>query len=887
MDHLPRQSEFPELVDLFPIIPIAPAPDKQYAKKQTEVFISNGQATVQRIRSLSNDPLVLASLIQSWLYFQLLADFLCRVINTRDFVQNDRDGNSYLHTLPLADVLRQWRSNFLSLPRTVQRWKTLHELRRLSAAAETCAELKKLEQLRGTAAADVVLSVQVLIATLHSSLGIHRDHGFDNLKGSAISLSHLRPLRHTMEMEFVARGWCPHQVREIWDSFSCHTAPYLLSLRRRPRPGRDHRRCFAHTRCAANSVNNKLYELQHAEELCACHPIATLEQDVVRMIKEGGVPLVSATHDPSTGQLRLSIVKRTPRSRYIALSHVWADGLGNPFGNALTSCLLKQILTLLSRLPRSHNAGRLKAASMTVDWARLHIGFEDGHAYPLFWMDTLCVPVSKENDKYKVESINQMASIYAAAEQVLILDSELQTMKISNRSPTEILARILCSTWMTRSWTFQEGALARECVFQFADSAIDPINEWSSQGLRDPKKGDTPMFGASDNILLGAIHAELYDHVWLKLHQTGKSNLRRNGTWQSLTSRDVLTPEDVQNLQGAKRLLRTKPSRYAGEESDYYLEVTGHVHRVRQLVMVWNELASRSTTKPEDLHVIIANLLDYSAAHVLEIKNLDDTIEHTTEETKARRMRSILLSFHALPVSMLYLVGSPLQPSGLRWIPTAPEPGIQLAPVGAWMEVHEREIIVHLAEPDPLGKVYLTNTPIATLIGSHIRDAASADIFMIADRATSSTYQADFSSAQYAAHCFLVDEVDLEKSRHEEEVYIKAALFGVSGFSKRCRSPDYPSGIFCLHATHIRAVSLRRVHQSEAVDLQTDAASIIVNVLPSGVGTEPQWLLNVVCGEFPDQSFQYVINDVVWALMVCRPLRYKEARAPPDITQRL
>jgi hypothetical protein len=75
-------------------------------------------------------------------------------------------------------------------------------------------------------------------------------------------------------------------------------------------------------------------------------------------------------------------------------------------------------------------------------------------------MDTLCIPVVNlgdslslvdEIDRLKQRAIDHMAFIYAAAEQTLLLDSEIQELSVSNVHHNEILAHINCSAWMGKS----------------------------------------------------------------------------------------------------------------------------------------------------------------------------------------------------------------------------------------------------------------------------------------------------------------------------------------------------------------------------------------------------------------------------------------------------
>ena len=62
---------------------------------------------------------------------------------------------------------------------------------------------------------------------------------------------------------------------------------------------------------------------------------------------------------------------------------------------------------------------------------------------------------------------------HAAASQVLILDSELQRVRIGGAQEPEALGYILTCAWKTRCWALQEGALAQARRYQMLDGVID------------------------------------------------------------------------------------------------------------------------------------------------------------------------------------------------------------------------------------------------------------------------------------------------------------------------------------------------------------------------------------------------------------------------------
>ena len=62
-------------------------------------------------------------------------------------------------------------------------------------------------------------------------------------------------------------------------------------------------------------------------------------------------------------------------------------------------------------------------------------------------MDTLCIPFDDEYAELWSEAINKIAACYAQPTGTLILDSELQRLRIAVLEAEEALARIAHSAW--------------------------------------------------------------------------------------------------------------------------------------------------------------------------------------------------------------------------------------------------------------------------------------------------------------------------------------------------------------------------------------------------------------------------------------------------------
>ncbi|KAH6625142.1 hypothetical protein C7974DRAFT_195424 [Boeremia exigua] len=494
------------------------------------------------------------------------------------------------------------------------------------------------------------------------------------------------PKGSAIERQFQHLGWCSHQFRRLQQERSSGTLHYLSTLDRRNCRPNNHITCIDQPCCVANNVHAATYVTKHTQTCSGtCSFVGVDYNHVVDIIDAGGVPIVGIHLDPTptTGDpvLHLTVTPRAISTRYTVISHVWFDGLGNPSANALPACQIQRLYTQLVSLPREYESGVFSVASLQVDWSRGSFVRNPERQPPLFWMDTLCIPVDPKHEHLRKKAINQMASIYAAAIRELVLDAELMQYEAATSSALGILARVACSAWMTRSWTLQEGVLARECIFQFKDCAVDPMHEWCQHGPRPgvPAAARGVSFPLPTDEENWAVYVELYDMLWNTLHQDWKSKYHKSprqtkaGNFQRLRGGNItghtLTLPPIQGLsnRGASGL----------DETDHFTMELGEATRLKQLVDTWNELAHRSTTMPEDLHIIIANLLDFNAGSILSIP------------AREERMRAMILSFNSLPVSLFWNTGPRWRGDGgadtgsnNRWIPTEPSKSkLSLTPV--------------------------------------------------------------------------------------------------------------------------------------------------------------------------------------------------------------
>ncbi|MCJ1385016.1 hypothetical protein MMC17_008134 [Xylographa soralifera] len=291
----------------------------------------------------------------------------------------------------------------------------------------------------------------------------------------------LRRWNSLIPLRMRADGWCPFQISVLHEKFDAPTLCFVSDFEK-PSPDITHsciriRRLHENTdhvkgflpqsdsndvcttfKCARIALNPKGYRTKHVEGCYGCQDIVASGEELYSILfHDKTFPLVLSIDEGDDSSV-VKFVKYSPGISYVAISHVWSDGLGNLERNSVPRCQMLRLSSLVRKLP-GKSSGCVR-----------------------FWLDTLCIPPDPPvDDKEKQEetqaaqniAIGFMRQTYKNASAVLVLDSWLMKHCVEGRSTAEILIRILSSNWNTRLWTFQEGALAREILFQFADVAFD------------------------------------------------------------------------------------------------------------------------------------------------------------------------------------------------------------------------------------------------------------------------------------------------------------------------------------------------------------------------------------------------------------------------------
>ena len=381
----------------------------------------------------------LEKFLQTWLFFGLLQEVLGELFRHEDFVARGNGQELVLSTARLNRLLKERFSEY--------RVDSSESTSLRDHLAECITLGRKALAVPAGFNFKIVFSLNVLLDSLGST--------FDALLGAdkrfTTSLSGILSRTNWIH-EMRLNGWCPNEAFVACEQFPSATSTYILSKMEKVSAGRCHEAC-SEQKCLALQIDMANYEPKHRYSDCQCD-VVSIDTARLNLILESGMfPLLDFQTDLVSGALKLNLVESAGNRPYVALSHVWADGLGNPHANSLRRC---QLLDLRDLADKVFVAGRLQ---------------EQEPVLPLLWLDTLCCPAAPS--KGKTIAIGFMRHTYRAATHVLVLVNTLRCYSYKDMGVLEAAVRIFTSPWMHRLWCLQERALPDRLWFQFLDDCIE------------------------------------------------------------------------------------------------------------------------------------------------------------------------------------------------------------------------------------------------------------------------------------------------------------------------------------------------------------------------------------------------------------------------------
>ena len=395
--------------------------------------------------------------LQDWLFFGLLKEVLGDLYRHEDFVTTFLDGEiekTIVTTAVLLSRLEEWEG------------KIKQDQGALRAVYEHIAKCLNLTYACLAIKYPTINNdLKFQLASIAELLGFAASKGCNVAWIDSPSLS-LVPINwgETINENFrrsvllERSNCCPSQMQMLNQDFREPQALAFVANCFHDDGSRSHpASCNGH-KCHTGDIMTPGQVTRHVSDSCGCDFLHVDENLLEDCLRGKRLPLIRLKQDTNSDQMSIDVVASTDSTSYVALSHVWADGLGNPTATALPHCQLSRLKTLIDSLDRKY----------------LDESYEPEDAPEmLLWCDTLCCPVKSE--KAKKMALEQMYRTYDEAFLVLVLDRSLISHRVGGMKVDEACVRIATSRWMTRLWTLQEGALPAKkdrLWFQFTKTAL-------------------------------------------------------------------------------------------------------------------------------------------------------------------------------------------------------------------------------------------------------------------------------------------------------------------------------------------------------------------------------------------------------------------------------
>ncbi|EXJ58384.1 hypothetical protein A1O7_05809 [Cladophialophora yegresii CBS 114405] len=369
--------------------------------------------------------------LQAWLCFGLLETIFGPLFQRGRFIRQNPTGPSIIST----ERLRRITVDFFATrsdpwePEWNKEWRSICRL--LTQVKMVIVEREKNCKALGIPQSSTELLIVVLFQFLAKRLDRNEARNSNSLRTGLL------------ETCMVGRGWCLKQVAYLTESLPVDCL-YMISRVRRPDSQFQHSKA-CEVDCVVNKVDREAYRTTHVCQDSSCVNVTAQQAEILAILQAGHLPLVS--NSDYTERSTIELLDSQRAVAYVAISHVWSHGLGNPKENSLPRCQLARLGSMVANL------------------------YPDGWGTVPYWIDTVCVPTHPP--EARALAIMNLRRTYRQADIVLVVDAYLEQIDSSHLLVPEIALYITCSTWLTRLWTLQEGALARSLHFQFADRSID------------------------------------------------------------------------------------------------------------------------------------------------------------------------------------------------------------------------------------------------------------------------------------------------------------------------------------------------------------------------------------------------------------------------------
>ncbi|RDW61207.1 uncharacterized protein DSM5745_10705 [Aspergillus mulundensis] len=541
--------------------------------------------------------------IECWLYFGTLHYVFGDTLDQNDFLVCEGE-KQYITTKHLPRYIENTRA-----------WKKRNRgTRSIEIVSKVC---KVLPLYYNTIRPPLRLAIQLLSHALWN-IATTRDPSLPAQPPHVRTWMFAQP----SEVEtMVGDGWCPLDAEKCRKAGGeVDTAAYLLQLVRTKADWnkRSHEACRK-TECVADNVDESVYVTRHVDGRCNCQHVHADVEALHAILKEGDIPIVEIARRPSGGGYEIAVARRQSR-RYVAVSHVWADGLGNPASNSLPHCQIELLYarakTLLSEteyVPQYENGpfGALHSgAARLAHFAGRRAEARRGEAV-LVWIDTLCIPHGRE---VRGLAITRIRDVYVRAYRTMLLDSEIRQLA-STASALELVLRVLyCSGWIRRLWTLQEGLAAKSRLYVLLSDKAVNISTMADSLFTKLDQGKIPIFQARIARFAAGVWYSYFQHT----------------------------------IDAASKF-----EKFVNVMTSPFIDAS--ISQDQLVAWNWFNVATRASSKDGDRPVVLAGVLDLDVGAILKVKGAHE------------RMRVFYSLLDGFPADVLFQDGLRFEEDGWRW----------------------------------------------------------------------------------------------------------------------------------------------------------------------------------------------------------------------------
>ena len=422
------------------------------------------------------------AVLQTWTYFGLINTATRRAWPTNTFMRTGPSGEEFLTSEPLTQILQDWidGEHAKTYPQQVEYVEHMSEILRLIASVYNTMHLRSPTFLDPALILSVELCIEYIVRAIVIATTPAERSGpeIPAVKHEAILRS-----EDLLCQQMRKLNWCESEIHMLVE-FCSKSEMAFASLLNPPGPNKNHSLCTREKCVAYQITDSKSYVTLHADSACNCEFVFASQDRLGEILLRGtgSIPLVG-TKSPrrdTDGKLYVDLLDSRSSSvngtNYVAISHVWSDGLGNNKSNSIPFCQFKRLSNLVCSLYAKDD------------------NINTNNNTTALWLDTLCFPLNPPA-AYD-EALIRMRQSYEEADRVLVLDKYLLAQPCADMAPEEVAIRVMCMPWNKRLWTLQEGVLARSLAFQFSDTFVD-LSDFATRRSNPYATLPTLVFGSS------------------------------------------------------------------------------------------------------------------------------------------------------------------------------------------------------------------------------------------------------------------------------------------------------------------------------------------------------------------------------------------------------